>query len=152
MDPHAMPGAARGDGAGRRFTNQNEIDGLLDLDLLSRISQATDLPLNAMWLPGAPSAAELFKAGVARVSVGTALFQSTCTYDQRVAQHLIGEGTTPGRRPVFRRVQRRLPGKVPQAMNLTESGVFVNQYRNERDNTGWHADWETFEPGQLPTG
>ena len=25
--PHAMPGAARGDGAGRRFTNQSEIDG-----------------------------------------------------------------------------------------------------------------------------
>jgi 2-methylisocitrate lyase-like PEP mutase family enzyme len=28
------------------------VPGLLDLDRLSRISQATDLPLNAMWLPG----------------------------------------------------------------------------------------------------
>jgi 2-methylisocitrate lyase-like PEP mutase family enzyme len=69
------------------------VPGLLDLDMLSRISQATDLPLNAMWLPGAPSPAELFKAGVARVSVGTALFQSAYTYAQRVAQRLIGEGS-----------------------------------------------------------
>src|ERR1700734_4273433 len=27
--PHAVPGAARGNGAGRPFTNQNEIDGAL---------------------------------------------------------------------------------------------------------------------------
>ena len=46
-----------------------------------------------MWLPGAPRPAELFKAGVARVSVGTALFQSAYTYAQRVAQRLIGEGS-----------------------------------------------------------
>jgi 2-methylisocitrate lyase-like PEP mutase family enzyme len=69
------------------------VPGLLDLDVLSRISQATDLALNAMWLPGAPSPAELFKAGVARVSVGTALFQSAYTYAQRVAQRLIGENS-----------------------------------------------------------
>jgi 2-methylisocitrate lyase-like PEP mutase family enzyme len=69
------------------------VPGLLDLDLLSRISQATNLTLNAMWLPGAPSPAELFKAGVARVSIGTALFQSTYTYAQRVAQRLIDEGS-----------------------------------------------------------
>ena len=69
------------------------VPGLLDLDLLSRISQATDLTLNAMWLPGAPSPTELFKAGVARISVGTALFQSTYTYAQRVAQRLLDEGS-----------------------------------------------------------
>jgi 2-methylisocitrate lyase-like PEP mutase family enzyme len=69
------------------------VPGLLDLDVLSRISQATDLALNAMWLPGAPSPAELFKAGVARISVGTALFQSAYTYAQRVAQRLIGENS-----------------------------------------------------------
>jgi 2-methylisocitrate lyase-like PEP mutase family enzyme len=72
------------------------VPGLLDLDLLSRISQATDLPLNAMWLPGAPSPASLFQAGVARVSVGTALFQSAYTYAQRVAQRLIEQGSYAG--------------------------------------------------------
>lgn len=68
------------------------VPGLLDLGLLSRISRATDLPLNAMWLPGAPSPAELFTAGVPRVSVGTALFQAAYSYARRVAQRLIDEG------------------------------------------------------------
>jgi len=72
------------------------VPGLLDLGVLSRISQATSLPLNAMWLPGAPSPAELFNAGVARVSVGTALFQSAYTYAQRAAQQLIIEGSYTG--------------------------------------------------------
>ena len=69
------------------------VPGLLDLGLLGRCSKATDLPLNAMWLPGAPSPSELYKAGVARVSVGTALFQSVYTYAQRVTQQLLGEGS-----------------------------------------------------------
>jgi 2-methylisocitrate lyase-like PEP mutase family enzyme len=69
------------------------VPGLLDLELLSEISQATDLALNAMWLPGAPSPAELYEAGVARVSVGTALFQATYTYLQRVAEKLLNEGS-----------------------------------------------------------
>jgi 2-methylisocitrate lyase-like PEP mutase family enzyme len=69
------------------------VPGLLDLDLLSRISRATDLALNAMWLPGAPSPAELSKAGVARISVGTALFQAAYSYTQLVARRLIAEGS-----------------------------------------------------------
>lgn len=56
---------------------------LLDLGVLSRCSHATSLPLNAMWLPGAPSPAELYNAGVARGNVGTALFQTAYTYAQR---------------------------------------------------------------------
>jgi len=69
------------------------VPGLLDLDLLSQIHHATDLPLNAMWLPGAPSPAELAKAGIARLSVGTALFQATYTYAQRVAEKLLTQGS-----------------------------------------------------------
>jgi 2-methylisocitrate lyase-like PEP mutase family enzyme len=72
------------------------VPGLLDLVVLSRISQATDLPVNAMWLPGAPSPADLFEAGVARVSVGTALFQSAYTFAKRVVQQLISEGSYAG--------------------------------------------------------
>lgn len=72
------------------------VPGLLDLGQLSRIGQAVDLPLNAMWLPGAPSPAELFQAGVVRVSVGTALFQAAYTHAQRVAQRLLDEGSYAG--------------------------------------------------------
>jgi 2-methylisocitrate lyase-like PEP mutase family enzyme len=69
------------------------VPGLLDLDLLSRIHQATDLPLNAMWLPGAPSPAELAKAGVARLSIGTALFQAAYTHARRAAEQLFSHGS-----------------------------------------------------------
>jgi 2-methylisocitrate lyase-like PEP mutase family enzyme len=72
------------------------VPGLLDLGVLSRISQATDLPVNAMWLPGAPSPADLVNAGIARLSVGTALFQSTYTFAKRVTQQLISESTYLG--------------------------------------------------------
>ena len=91
------------------------VPGLLDLDVLSQIGQATDLALNAMWLPGAPSPAELFKAGVARISVGTALFQSAYTYAQRVAQRLIGENSYADLEDTlsFGEFNNEFPGKAP---------------------------------------
>jgi 2-methylisocitrate lyase-like PEP mutase family enzyme len=45
-----------------------------------------------MWLPGAPSPRELAAAGVARVSIGTALFQTAYTHAKQAARQLIGEG------------------------------------------------------------
>jgi 2-methylisocitrate lyase-like PEP mutase family enzyme len=72
------------------------VPGLLDLDTLAELSATTDLPLNAMWLPGAPSPSELAKAGVARVSIGTALFQATYTHTKRVAAALLGQGSYEG--------------------------------------------------------
>ena len=59
---------------------------------MARIRAATDLALNAMWSPAAPSPAELIDAGVARVSLGTALFQSAYTHAQRVARELFTRG------------------------------------------------------------
>lgn len=45
-----------------------------------------------MWLPGAPSPAKLATAGVARLSVGTAVFQATYTHARRVAEKLLTQG------------------------------------------------------------
>ncbi len=66
--------------------------GLLDLDALKSLSTTVDLAVNAMWLPGAPSIDLLAGAGVARVSVGTALAQVAYTDTQNAARALLRTG------------------------------------------------------------
>jgi len=46
------------------------VPGLVDLRLLARVCAASPLPVNFMAFPGAPSAAEVAEAGVARISHG----------------------------------------------------------------------------------
>ena len=46
------------------------VPGLLDLALIEKICKAVALPVNIMASPAAPSAAELAKCGVARISLG----------------------------------------------------------------------------------
>ncbi len=46
------------------------VPGLVQPDLIARICQSTDLPVNVMALPGAPSVSELSALGVARISHG----------------------------------------------------------------------------------
>jgi 2-methylisocitrate lyase-like PEP mutase family enzyme len=46
------------------------VPALLDLRLLARFCEASPLPVNALPLPGGPSAAELAATGVARISYG----------------------------------------------------------------------------------
>ncbi|HEX8574470.1 MAG TPA: isocitrate lyase/phosphoenolpyruvate mutase family protein [Allosphingosinicella sp.] len=46
------------------------VPGLVDLDMLARLCSACPLPVNFMAFPGAPSAAEVAAAGVARISHG----------------------------------------------------------------------------------
>jgi 2-methylisocitrate lyase-like PEP mutase family enzyme len=46
------------------------VPALIDLRLLSRFCETSPLPVNALPLPGGPSAAELAGAGVARISYG----------------------------------------------------------------------------------
>ena len=46
------------------------VPALLDLRLLARFCEASPLPVNALPLPGGPSATELAAAGVARISYG----------------------------------------------------------------------------------
>jgi len=46
------------------------VPGLADLKLLKRVCEASPIPVNFMAFPGAPSAAEVAKAGIARISHG----------------------------------------------------------------------------------
>lgn len=46
------------------------VPGLVDLSLIEKICKAVALPVNIMANPAAPSAAELAKCGVARISLG----------------------------------------------------------------------------------
>jgi len=69
------------------------VPGLLDLDALRTLAEATTIPVNAMIGPGAPSVAELVAAGVTRISAGTGLAQSAYAHAQRAARELFGEGT-----------------------------------------------------------
>jgi 2-methylisocitrate lyase-like PEP mutase family enzyme len=69
------------------------VPGLLDLDALRTLAEATTIPVNAMIGPGAPSVAELVAAGVTRISAGTGLAQSAYAHMQRAARELLAEGT-----------------------------------------------------------
>ncbi|GAA2827472.1 isocitrate lyase/phosphoenolpyruvate mutase family protein [Kitasatospora sp. CM 4170] len=69
------------------------VPGLLDLDVLARLTAATPLPVNAMAVAGGPGVAELAAAGVKRISVGTGLAQVAYTAARRAAAELLGTGT-----------------------------------------------------------
>ncbi|MGW1680852.1 isocitrate lyase/PEP mutase family protein [Saccharopolyspora sp. NPDC002376] len=68
------------------------VPGLLDLDALAELA-AGPLPVNAMALPGGPAVAELVKAGVKRISVGTGVAQAAYTAARKATLELLGEGT-----------------------------------------------------------
>lgn len=61
---------ARGNAYAEAGANGFFVPGLVDLDLLARVCAASPLPVNAMSWPGAPSAADFARAGVARISHG----------------------------------------------------------------------------------
>jgi 2-methylisocitrate lyase-like PEP mutase family enzyme len=46
------------------------IPGLANLDLVERITKASPIPVNAMWLPNGPTNAQWAAAGIARISHG----------------------------------------------------------------------------------
>ena len=46
------------------------IPGLRDLDLVGRITKASPIPVNAMWLPNGPTNRQWADAGIARISHG----------------------------------------------------------------------------------
>ncbi|MFF1410028.1 isocitrate lyase/phosphoenolpyruvate mutase family protein [Streptomyces sp. NPDC058289] len=68
------------------------VPGLLDLDTLGEIARGP-LPVNAMAGPGGPSVAELAKAGVRRVSVGTGVAQAAYTAARAAAVEVLEQGT-----------------------------------------------------------
>ncbi|RSM98731.1 3-methyl-2-oxobutanoate hydroxymethyltransferase [Nonomuraea sp. WAC 01424] len=69
------------------------VPGLLDLDTLSALCAGSPLPVNAMAVAGGPTVPELARAGVRRISLGTALAQTAYTAARRAAAELLGAGT-----------------------------------------------------------
>jgi 2-methylisocitrate lyase-like PEP mutase family enzyme len=69
------------------------VPGLVDLDVLKELVEASSLPVNVMAGPGAPTVAEFAAVGVARISVGTAIAQAAYTLASRAATELTQKGT-----------------------------------------------------------
>lgn len=68
------------------------VPGLTDLQVITKLAEASPLPVNVMAGPGAPLVAELAAAGVRRVSIGTAIAQVAYTRAQRAATELLTTG------------------------------------------------------------
>jgi len=65
-----------------------------DSSLIQRLARAIPGPLNILALPGAPSAPELFKLGVARVSIGVRAMLATMGLVRTIARELHEHGTS----------------------------------------------------------
>lgn len=72
------------------------IPGAVDLRVITRLIEQIDAPVNVLAMKGAPSIAELARAGVARVSVGSGLFRSAYTKTKQAAQEVLQRGTYSG--------------------------------------------------------
>ncbi|MFB4304108.1 isocitrate lyase/phosphoenolpyruvate mutase family protein [Actinomadura sp. NTSP31] len=69
------------------------VPGLLDLGLLEKLTAAVPVPVNAgLFFAGGPTVARLAKAGVRRISVGTALAGVAYTAVQRAAEAFLADG------------------------------------------------------------
>ena len=66
---------------------------LVDVALVKRLSEKLDGRLSLMALPGAPSAAEMFSAGAARVSIGQMAMLATLGSLKRIGEELRQHGT-----------------------------------------------------------
>jgi len=69
------------------------VPGLTDLPVISKLAQASPLPVSVMAGPGAPLVAELAAAGGRRVSVGTAIAQAAYTLAERAAAEMLATGS-----------------------------------------------------------
>jgi 2-methylisocitrate lyase-like PEP mutase family enzyme len=69
------------------------VPGLVDLDVLKQLVDASPLPVNVMAGPGAPTVAEFEAVGVRRVSLGTAIAQAAYSVAQRAAEEVLNKGT-----------------------------------------------------------
>jgi 2-methylisocitrate lyase-like PEP mutase family enzyme len=66
------------------------VPGLADLDLLARVCEGSPLPVNFMAFPGAPSAAEVAAAGVARISHGPFPYRTMLNALKQAAEVVYG--------------------------------------------------------------
>jgi 2-methylisocitrate lyase-like PEP mutase family enzyme len=69
------------------------LPGVIDAETIERVVQDVKCPLNILAGPGAPSAPDLQKLGVARVSVGSGAMRATLGLLKRIAEELKSSGT-----------------------------------------------------------
>lgn len=69
------------------------VPGLLDLDVLQRLTAESPLPVNAMAMPDGPDVAALRAVGVRRVTIGTVLAQVAYSAAERAAREFLESGT-----------------------------------------------------------
>ena len=69
------------------------VPGLVDLEVLRRLTAAAPIPIATMAGPGAPSVSALAGVGVRRVIVGTAIAQAAYTHAERAAAEMLTKGT-----------------------------------------------------------
>jgi len=69
------------------------VPGVADADTIGKLAAAITGPLNVMAVPGTPSAPELQKLGVARVSMGGGPARAALTTTRRIAEELLRDGT-----------------------------------------------------------
>lgn len=69
------------------------VPGVIDPSIIHVLVQEIPAPLNVMVMPGAPSVPELFKLGVARVSIGGAAMFATMGLVRDIARELREHGT-----------------------------------------------------------
>ena len=60
--------------------------GLVRLEDIERVVAAVDVPINVLLRPGGPAVAQLAAVGVARISVGGALYQASLAAVQQAAR------------------------------------------------------------------
>jgi 2-methylisocitrate lyase-like PEP mutase family enzyme len=69
------------------------VPGVIDADTIAALARAIHGPVNILAGPGAPSAPELGRLGVARVSVGAVITLAALALTRRAASELIEQGT-----------------------------------------------------------
>jgi 2-methylisocitrate lyase-like PEP mutase family enzyme len=72
------------------------VPGTSDAAIIGKLAAAIDGPINVMAVPGTPSAPQLEKLGVARVSTGGGPARAALTTVRRVAEELFKSGTYGG--------------------------------------------------------
>jgi 2-methylisocitrate lyase-like PEP mutase family enzyme len=72
------------------------VPGIADADTIGKVAAAIKGPINVMAVPGMPSAPELQKLGVARVSMGGGPARAALSAARRIAEELLRDGSYSG--------------------------------------------------------
>ena len=69
------------------------VPGLLDLDALGELVEASPIPISVLARPGGPTIAELAATGVRRISIGPGISEAAYGLARRAAAELVDSGT-----------------------------------------------------------